>query len=121
MRLCLYCGQVDVSDRGAQTLFCFPCGPKANLRNGAAKAYSAVARAIASGILPRAKELKCVDCGAQARDYDHRDYNKPLDVQPVCRRCNKLRGPAIPVGEGLFTSKQAKFIRPNWDSYREVS
>lgn len=28
-------------------------------------------------------------------DYDHRDYTKPLSVEPVCRSCNKLRGPAI--------------------------
>jgi hypothetical protein len=41
--------------------------------------------------------MQCVDCGAQARDYDHRDYNKPLEVNPVCRRCNLRRGPAIEV------------------------
>ena len=31
---------------------------------------------------------------AFAYDYDHRDYSKPLEVDPVCRRCNQMRGPA---------------------------
>ncbi|MFA5633142.1 MAG: hypothetical protein WC997_16665 [Porticoccaceae bacterium] len=31
-----------------------------------------------------------------ATDYDHRDYRKPLSVEPVCRRCNLSRGYAIP-------------------------
>ena len=47
-----------------------------------------------AGRLPNAKTLICVDCGAQAHDYDHRDYRKPLDVVPVCRSCNLKRGPA---------------------------
>lgn len=55
-----------------------------------------IGRAVALGELRRADEFACVDCGAPAHDYDHRDYNKPLDVVPVCRRCNLLRGPAIP-------------------------
>lgn len=37
----------------------------------------------------------CVDCGAVAEVYDHRDYSKPLDVQPVCRSCNLKRGPGL--------------------------
>lgn len=32
----------------------------------------------------------------RARDYDHRDYNKPLEVEPVCHSCNMKRGPGIP-------------------------
>jgi len=38
--------------------------------------------------------ILCVDCGRPAKCYDHRDYAKPLDVSPVCVRCNTLRGPA---------------------------
>lgn len=47
------------------------------------------------GLLPRARECTCVDCGKPATDYDHRDYAKPLDVQPVCRGCNVRRGVAM--------------------------
>jgi len=38
--------------------------------------------------------IECVDCGAPATCYDHRDYSKPLDVEPVCWKCNAQRGPA---------------------------
>lgn len=38
--------------------------------------------------------IACADCGERAEQYDHRDYEKPLDVQPVCRKCNLRRGPA---------------------------
>lgn len=112
--LCLVCG-VDITRRGAQALYCLGCYHKANRRNGAAEAYKAVAKEVKAGRLAPAKTRACVDCGDVARHYDHRDYNKPLEVVPVCPRCNKLRGPAIPLGgKGLFTSKQAKFVEPNW-------
>lgn len=52
-----------------------------------------LANAVKRGRVPRAQTLACVDCGVQAQCYDHRDYLKPLDVVPVCHRCNKRRGP----------------------------
>ncbi len=58
-------------------------------------AQYAVSRAIASGQLKRAAEFSCVDCGKPARHYDHREYAKPLQVEPVCQKCNVRRGPAI--------------------------
>jgi hypothetical protein len=59
-------------------------------------ASSMVARAKRLGILPMLDgSIACVDCGEPAIEYDHRDYGRPLDVQPVCRRCNKKRGTAI--------------------------
>ncbi len=59
------------------------------------RAGAKVAQAIRRGELAPAAGATCVDCGAPARDYDHRDYDRPLDVVPVCRGCNKRRGPAI--------------------------
>lgn len=56
---------------------------------------------IRSGRLPKACSEKCLDCGSQAVDYDHRDYNFPLTVEPVCRSCNIKRGPAIPLRGSL--------------------
>ena len=35
----------------------------------------------------------CVDCGSKATCWEHRDYEKPLEVDPVCASCNKKRGP----------------------------
>jgi hypothetical protein len=63
---------------------------------GKSEAGAAVQCEIREGRMQRAHTLKCMDCGSNASDYDHRDYNRPLDVQPVCRSCNLRRGPAIP-------------------------
>ena len=56
-----------------------------------------VRAAIANGELPPIASQKCKDCGGLAYCYDHRDYSKPLKVDPVCRRCNWNRGPAKPM------------------------
>jgi hypothetical protein len=63
-----------------------------------AKAGDAVAAAVRRGDLINLKRrrVKCVDCGKRAVAYDHRDYTKPLEVEPVCCRCNVRRGPALP-------------------------
>lgn len=58
-------------------------------------AHKAVADAIRTGLLKRPAEFDCADCSEPAIEYDHRDYSKPLEVAPVCRRCNLRRGPAI--------------------------
>lgn len=71
----------------------------------AGRAYSAVRRAIKKGILPSLSEnhIKCVLCPNRAVSYDHRDYNKPLEVSPVCQGCNKKLGSAI---ESIHRPKQ---------------
>lgn len=43
---------------------------------------------------------KCVDCGKPATCYDHRSYYKPLEVEPVCKKCNSKRGQAYPYCSG---------------------
>lgn len=59
-------------------------------------AHRYVTVAIYNGDLPRLDgSIACVDCGSPADEYDHRDYKKPMDVEPVCRRCNGLRGPGL--------------------------
>lgn len=63
---------------------------------GQLAASKAVNREIKHGRLVPPDFFNCVDCGAQAQIYEHRDYNKPLDVVPTCRPCNGLRGYAIP-------------------------
>ena len=47
------------------------------------KAGAAVSSAVRKGLLPnlRRNPIKCVDCGARASGYDHRDYNQPLLVK----------------------------------------
>jgi len=59
------------------------------------KANAKVFWAVKCGKLPHISTQKCADCGEQAEHYDHRDYDQPLEVDPVCRKCNARRGPAI--------------------------
>lgn len=59
-----------------------------NLRAAASKF---VRVAVENGFLVNPTTCACVDCGAQARLHDHRDYSRPLDVEPVCRQCNGRR------------------------------
>lgn len=59
------------------------------------RAGMAVAEAVRRGDLPRlaTKKVKCVDClTRRATDWEHRDYLRPLDVEPVCTQCNAARG-----------------------------
>jgi hypothetical protein len=71
---------------------CWPCaGAMAQMRR---EAHLSVKRAIFSGLLAVPATVMCADCESPAECYDHRDYRRPLDVRPVCRRCNQRRGPA---------------------------
>ena len=64
-------------------------------RSAQQKAIAKVNYAKYSGRLPYLTgAINCVDCAEPATRYDHRDYDKPLDVEPVCRSCNQKRGPA---------------------------
>lgn len=60
------------------------------------KGHLYIKKAVKDGYLPRPATLLCLDCGCPAQVYDHRDYNRPLDVEPVCHACNVKRGPALP-------------------------
>lgn len=103
---CHACGQGELVTGGSRPFFCSDCKEyrleynpyvRQSVLNGREAAMAAVAKAIRSGGLAHPSELECADCGATATEYDHRDYNQPLNVDPVCRRCNLNRGPAIPV------------------------
>lgn len=87
---CCYCK--EKLSRMPQSRFCWPCHEKRNPYVW--RAIIAVRKAVRSGKLAPVAGKLCVDCGAPARDYDHRDYAKPIDVEPVCRSCNHRRGPA---------------------------
>lgn len=87
---CLDCGALK---RSSFSLRCQPCR-RAQFIAGVA-ANKVISTEIRLGRLQRAKTLTCVDCGAPGHDWDHRDYSRPLDVQPVCRSCNIKRGPAL--------------------------
>lgn len=103
---CHICGELEAVTGGTSRFVCSGCkhhrlnyGPHVSqsILNGRESAVSAVAQAIRTGELSHPSNHLCADCGTQATEYDHRDYNRPLEVDPVCRRCNLNRGPAIPV------------------------
>ncbi len=66
------------------------------------RAGQKVRYAVKNGELINLKEIEvlCVDCGRRATMYDHQDYTKPLDVQPVCASCNYARGTNAPIISG---------------------
>jgi len=94
----------------------FPDTP-ARLRQ---RATAAVSRAVRLGWLPPVTTRVCVDCGAPATCYEHRDYREPLNVEPVCSRCNNLRGPGFPlrdaprVAQHAIREKTGKTSGKNW-------
>jgi len=87
---------------------CAPCQRQqwkaAERAIGARAAMKVVAKAVRGGRIQPAAAFACADCSDAAAVYDHRDYTKPLQVEPVCLRCNARRGPA-------FWSLQTKAYR----------
>lgn len=86
---CSVCGAKARTARAYTCDGCFIGGKPASVEY-------AVLSAIRRGDLPHPKTLPCADCGRPAHSYDHRDYNKPLEVDPVCQHCNHRRGAAVP-------------------------
>ena len=90
---------------------CNACSAARQLRSrylsGGALCQSIVASARARGELADPRTFDCTDCGGGATEYDHRDYNLPLKVEPVCRGCNARRGKAIP----------KQWAPGEWDTY----
>jgi predicted amidophosphoribosyltransferase len=89
-KICPVCGKQAF--RWGNWKYCWPCYEAA--LPFISRAYYRVHAAVAAGKIPHPSTLICADCGAPAQFYDHRDYEKPLAVDPVCRGCNYKRGPA---------------------------
>ena len=54
----------------------------------------------------RLNRIKCTDCNNRATMYDHRDYSKPLDVEPVCGSCNNRRGSGLFAFSECYAAKK---------------
>lgn len=90
MAECIECG--NPHGRRPHAIRCHPCSAVVEVLRR--RAMEAVGKLIRTWRLRPAHHFKCVDCGAPAVCYDHRDYSQPEMVDPVCMRCNKRRGPA---------------------------
>lgn len=104
---CLSCG-ANIEHRGATAKRCLNCARSHALQSRirrqkdlvlATWAVLRVQEAVKNAQLPHISTQICVDCGKRAEHYDHRDYYKPLEVEPVCRGCNKRRGPGYPYNQ----------------------
>jgi len=107
--ICKFCNQ-EIIDRDVRAKKCWSCYNSYGQIFGASKAHNAVQKAVKQGILPSVKTLNCVDCGKPGECYDHRDYNKPMDVVPVCRKCNLRRGEAIPLKKNIASEMNVELI-----------
>lgn len=77
-------------------------------------AMACVVKAKAAGVLPPLDgSIACVDCGAPAKHYDHRDYSRPLDVEPCCHSCNLRRGPAHVPSAADYSFKRIDELTPD--------
>ena len=95
--VCANCKCSEMTTGGGINYHCAECRKEKgmpDLTSPQYLAHQAVAKARKAGLLADPKTLSCVDCQGPAIEYDHRDYSKPLAVEPVCRRCNLSRGPA---------------------------
>lgn len=104
--VCFRCGEKGERASRGKFRMCLPCSNDHGKET--VKAVAIVNRAVATGKLPRVDTLKCVDCGAQAYDYDHHDYAQPLVVQPTCRSCNLRRGPSLSSKTPSLPNRPAK-------------
>ena len=89
---CPGCGRTT-ERRMRNSPYCHPC--VTIFHEESLRCSRLITAAVKVGAMKRAKEFGCVDCGSPARCYDHRDYTRPFDVQPVCDRCNNKRGHAV--------------------------
>ena len=55
------------------------------------QATSKVNEAVKRGRIPHISAHICVDCERQAEVYHHEDYNYPLEITPLCKRCHSKR------------------------------
>lgn len=92
---CIRCNAVFYkrTDRGhGSKRYCLEC--EHEKEKAMDRAGYRIKKAIKAGKILPATSYECWDCSEPADRYDHRNYDKPLDVQPVCARCNRRRGPA---------------------------
>lgn len=129
MRLtCIECGKMEMGMYAGQFSRCSACksrGMKEETKrmyfdtSGAGFAHGEVKRAVDSGAMPPPTDFSCADCGVAATQYDHRDYSKPFDVEPVCGGCNKRRGPALPWPGHIAARMRRGVIPYRYKAYTE--
>jgi len=91
LKKCYHCPQTFYPKNDTK-IYCLDCHDEVDRQKK--RAHNRIKTQIEHGKMLRPTSYECWDCGKPADRYDHRDYGKPLDVQPVCLSCNSKRGPA---------------------------
>lgn len=100
VHVCAVC-EILMNNLNNNSLYCEPC--RSWVHRSRMKSSGLLRKGLKEGkINPTLEDTKCVDCGKTATDYDHRDYNRPLKVVPVCRSCNYKRGGATPRKDCMY-------------------
>jgi hypothetical protein len=89
---CLRCSKPTIRHCQCVQDICVQCSAEHYYEGDKARAI--LASAVKAGKITPATTKKCVDCGWPAKVHDHRDYTKPLKIDPVCYSCNVRRGMA---------------------------
>lgn len=120
MNTCLRCRYEWRPRTDERTKQCPNCkSPQWDKAPTGSRAQYHVKKAIERGELPELDgTVPCKDCGKPATGYDHRDYSKPLEVEPVCDSCNHKRGHTIQ-GERSRASIQV-YINITKDEYWQL-
>lgn len=86
--------------------YCDECRPFAK------KVGAACSIAMRSHGLNAPTGATCKDCGQPATIWDHRHYASPTNVDPVCRACNKARGPADDIASMVAQLRKYGYVPP---------
>jgi hypothetical protein len=116
---CYVCGTVELSTWTSHYWRCNPCRVAGIRTSSPIRRYNCTGKdicraeihlAIRDGKLPHPKGLTCAGCGGVAVEYEHRNYNHPMRVEPICRSCNLKRGPAIPRAGSVAAAVAQGFV-----------
>src|SRR5690242_4231045 len=91
VKLCNCC-DIEFNAFGPRNYYCSYCAMR--VQKIGVQCVAKVQKEIRHGRMKKATAFQCVDCGERAEVYDHRDYRKPLEVEPLCTACNLRRPPA---------------------------
>jgi hypothetical protein len=96
---CRACGG-QIAGKASWAWYCARCSKV--VKRIRRSAVNQVANAIQYQGFPHPGGFTCVDCQSwPAQFYDHRSYAEPLNVDPVCGSCNRARGPAAELINGI--------------------
>lgn len=118
---CSKCGMYKEPDRMFSQRYCNPCHaeymrltrPKHSELNPLQK-KKANARSYANVYLKRGQldRKPCFQCGYEITQFHHEDYEKPLEVQHLCRPCHlELHRKMERESEGISDNQQCQYYK----------